>query len=42
MSLFNKVLTITLREDDKCLFESINLRVMIALSKLLIESVRNV
>ena len=28
MSLFNKCLTITSREDDKCLYESRNLKVM--------------
>ena len=40
--LFNKLLTIASRKDDKYLYESINIKVMIALSKLLIENVRNV
>ena len=42
VSLFNKLLTSTSRDDDKCLYESINLKVVIVLSKLLIEKVKNV
>ena len=42
VSLFNKLLTSTSRDDDKCLYKSINLKVVIVLSKLLIEKVKNV
>ena len=42
VSLFNKLLTSKSRDDDKCLYQSINLKVMIELSKLWIEKVKNV
>ena len=42
MSLFNKLLIIESRGDVKCLYESINLKFIIALPKLLIETVKNV
>ena len=42
MSLFNKPLIIASRGDVKCLYESINLKFIIVLPKLLIETVKNV
>ena len=42
VSLFNKLLTSTSRDDDKCLYKSVNLNVVIVSSKLLIEKVKNV
>ena len=42
LSSFNKPLTSTPRDKDRCLCVSINLKVMIVLLKLLIEKIKNV